>query len=195
MICISSKPVYRTLKTGNPYQESMPLDFSTPVSYNIYMRRTDRQITDPDTIIDIIRHNTVLRLGLCLENQPYIVPVNFGYEYTGGTHVFYIHGAGSGQKVEYAKSNPNVCIEIDYQHSLTHNGNPDNPCGYGFQYTSIIGYGVIEKIKNPQDKIHGLNILMKQLTGRNFSFTSAQIESVTVFCITLREISAKSCRA
>src|SRR5205085_2831702 len=48
------------------------------------------------------------RLGCARENQPYIVPIYFAYE------VECLYGfATSGQKIEWMRTNPRVCIQSD----------------------------------------------------------------------------------
>ncbi|MGB2855825.1 MAG: pyridoxamine 5'-phosphate oxidase family protein [Dehalococcoidia bacterium] len=49
------------------------------------------------------------RLGLCVENEPYIVPV--AYKYFEGA--IYFHSAKRGKKLDFIKKNNRVCFEID----------------------------------------------------------------------------------
>jgi nitroimidazol reductase NimA-like FMN-containing flavoprotein (pyridoxamine 5'-phosphate oxidase superfamily) len=48
------------------------------------------------------------RLACAHDNQPYIVPIYFAYD---GQHVYGFSTAG--QKIEWMRSNPLVCLEID----------------------------------------------------------------------------------
>lgn len=58
--------------------------------------------------IDLLAHTRFGRLGCARENQPYVVPFYFGYDanylYTFST---------VGQKIEWMRTNPLVCVEID----------------------------------------------------------------------------------
>ena len=55
-----------------------------------------------------LRKATVGRLGCALNNQPYVVPINFAFDDT------YIYGFTTlGQKVEWLRSNPLVSFEVD----------------------------------------------------------------------------------
>ncbi len=49
------------------------------------------------------------RLGLSLNNVPYVVPMSFVYR----NGKIYLHSRGKGKKVEYATKNPKVCFQID----------------------------------------------------------------------------------
>ena len=57
------------------------------------MRRKDREVTELETVKEIIRQCDVLRLGLADGDYPYIVPMNFGWEEKEGRLYFYLHGA------------------------------------------------------------------------------------------------------
>jgi nitroimidazol reductase NimA-like FMN-containing flavoprotein (pyridoxamine 5'-phosphate oxidase superfamily) len=49
------------------------------------------------------------RLGLIVENEPYVVPV--GFAYADGKVLF--HTCSKGMKIDGIKTNPNVCFEVD----------------------------------------------------------------------------------
>ena len=43
------------------------------------MTKRERQITDPVQIRRILDESKILHLGLCVDNEPYVVPMNYGY--------------------------------------------------------------------------------------------------------------------
>ena len=57
------------------------------------MTRREREVTDIPDILDIINKTKILHLGLSDEGWPYVVPMNYGYEYVDGKLTFYLHGA------------------------------------------------------------------------------------------------------
>jgi len=59
------------------------------------MRRKDKQINDIAAIEDILSKASVCRLGLCENNQPYVVPLCFGYK----DNALYFHCAMEGKKL------------------------------------------------------------------------------------------------
>jgi len=73
------------------------------------MRRTDREIHSRETIDQIIAAAGVCRLGLSNRDQPYIVPVSFGYD----GKAIYFHTATEGRKIDYMTANPRVCFEME----------------------------------------------------------------------------------
>ena len=64
------------------------------------MRRSDREITDFQELITVMRGCDVCRLALHDEPYPYILPLNFGLEVDGETVRLYFHGANTGTKYD-----------------------------------------------------------------------------------------------
>ena len=73
------------------------------------MRKKEREITDIGEIEKIIRKATVCRLGLALNDVPYVVPLSFGY----ADKTLYLHGAKEGKKLDIIRQNNRVCFEVD----------------------------------------------------------------------------------
>jgi len=48
------------------------------------------------------------RLACARDDQPYVVPIHFVYD---GDHLYGLTTAG--QKIDWMRSNPRVCLEID----------------------------------------------------------------------------------
>lgn len=144
------------------------------------MRRQDREVTGIENLLGIIQACTVCRLGMADDGIPYIVPLNFGYEYRDDTLTLYFHGAREGKKIDILKKNNRVCFEMDTGHRLTPG---DAACDYGFNYASVIGFGTVEFIEEATEKIRGLNLLMKHQTGedRDFTYNEAQLRAVAVY--------------
>ncbi len=76
------------------------------------------EVTNIIEILQIIEKAKVLHLALFDADYPYIVPLHYGYEYTEGILIFYMHCAKEGHKLDLIRSNPNVCIEVESDVSL-----------------------------------------------------------------------------
>lgn len=62
----------------------------------------------PEECRKMLERESFGRLACASGNQPYIVPIYFAYQ--GG----YLYGFSSvGQKIEWMRANPSVCVEID----------------------------------------------------------------------------------
>ena len=73
------------------------------------MRRKDKEVVDRERIDEIIRGAQVCRLAMIDGDEPYLVPLSFGYD----GRAIYFHSAVEGRKVEALRRNARVCFEID----------------------------------------------------------------------------------
>jgi nitroimidazol reductase NimA-like FMN-containing flavoprotein (pyridoxamine 5'-phosphate oxidase superfamily) len=154
------------------------------------MRRKDREITDIDNILDIIVRNKVCRLGMAENNNPYIVPLNYGYTYKDGVLTFYFHGAHEGKKIDILKTNNKACFEIDGGHALIKG---EAAAHYSFAFESVIGFGAVEFLTSREDKIFGLDMLMKHQvdTDKKFEYSEQDLTTVNVYKLTVEEFTGK----
>jgi len=154
------------------------------------MKRKDKEIVDINEKINIIKKCKVCRIGLSENNIPYVIPLNYGYEYKNNLLTLYFHSALEGKKLDIIKNNNNACFEIDCDNKLIEN---ENACNYGYAFKSIIGFGKITILENTEEKIFGLNMIMKHQTEKDitYNFNEEQINKVCVFKLVLDEFSGK----
>ena len=100
------------------------------------MTKRERQVTDEKQILQILDTAMVLHLGLAVNNEPYVVPLNYGYTMEDGKLTLYMHSALQGKKLDMIRENPNVFFEIDCD--MEPFGEGDIPCQYGMVYSSIL---------------------------------------------------------
>ena len=77
------------------------------------MTKRERQITDEHQIQTILDTAKVLHLGLAVDNEPYVVPMNYGCTWEDGKLVLYLHSAVRGKKLDMIRSNPKVFFEME----------------------------------------------------------------------------------
>ena len=152
------------------------------------MTKRERQVTDPDQIIGILDAGKVLHLGLAVDNEPYVVPMNYGYRLEDGKLVLYLHSALRGKKLDMIRANPRVFFEIDCD--LTPFAG-ELPCQYGLAYSSIMGRGKAQILEDPEEKMKAMSVLMKTQTGKDFSFHERLVSIVAVIRIDVSEYTAK----
>ena len=74
-------------------------------------------IEDKQRIESIILHCDACFVGITdLEGNPYVVPMNFGYE----NGIIYLHSGPEGTKLEMLEHNNNVCITFSVGHKYQH---------------------------------------------------------------------------
>ena len=122
------------------------------------MRRADREVAKPVEITEMMTRCEVLHLALNTDTVPYILPVNFGMEPDGMT--LYIHGAREGTKYALIEKDNRASFELDCTHGLVlENGT----CS--INYESVIGWGYLEDVTEPEEKCRALDLIMKQYRG------------------------------
>lgn len=153
------------------------------------MRRKDREVTDKNEIIDILNKCNTVRIALNDDyGYPYIVPMNFGYDYKSDELILYFHCANAGKRMELIKRSNKAAFEMDCDHKLI---TSDVACDFSMEYSSICGTGIIEVI-NGVEKISGINRLMKKYVGNKvFTFREEMLNSVVVLKLTVEQFSAK----
>lgn len=152
------------------------------------MRRKDRQIDDISEIESVISQSDVCRVAFADNSIPYIITMNFGY--AGGEHpCLYFHGASDGRKFEMMKKNNYVCFEMDTDHEL-YGG--ENGCDWGMGFRSVVGYGYISLVVDPEEKKKGLDMIMYHYTGRDgFSYDEKTMKNTGVLKLEIREMTGK----
>ena len=152
------------------------------------MTKRERQVTDPQQIKEILDTAQVVHLGLCVDNEPYVVPMNYGYTMEEGKLTLYLHSAVRGKKLDMIRSNPRVFFEMDC-HRKPFEGNL--PCQYGLSYSSVMGRGTAHIVEDVEEKKKAMSILMKTQTDKDFSFEDRLVSIVTVIRIDAAEYTAK----
>ena len=152
------------------------------------MTKRERQITDEHQIQAILDTARVLHLGLAVDNEPYVVPLNYGYVMEEDKLVIYLHSAQRGKKLDMLRANPNVFFEMDcdrmpFESKL--------PCQYGMVYSSIMGRGVATIVEDVEEKKQAMTILMKTQTGKDFEFNDRLVSMVAVVRVDVSEYTAK----
>jgi len=152
------------------------------------MTKREFRITDEQQILAILDTAKVLHLGLAVDNEPYVVPLNYGYTMEEGKLVLYLHGATQGKKLDMIRANPNVFFEIDCDR-MPFEGKV--PCQYGMVYSSIMGRGTAHIVEDVEEKKKAMTILMKTQTGKDFEFNDRLVSIVAVIRIDVSEYTAK----
>lgn len=151
------------------------------------MRRSDREITDFNEVVEIIKKCDVCRLALQDEEYPYILPLNFGMQIENGKIILYFHGANEGKKYELIAKNNKVSFEMDCGHRLVMEHEKMN-CT--MEYESVIGQGIIEKVPDEQ-KYDALMVLMRQYHQEDFPINEKIMPQTTVLKLTVNNFTAK----
>lgn len=152
------------------------------------MTRRERQVTDINEIIKILDKSKVVHLGMVDGDEPYVVPMNYGYTMEDGKLTLYLHGANRGRKLDLIRANPKVFFEmccdiVPFEGEVA--------CKYGITYASVMGRGIAEIVEDVEEKKFALSALMKTQTGKDFEFEDKMTSIVSVIKINTVEYTAK----
>lgn len=125
------------------------------------MRQAKRQVRDKALICAMLDSMEILFLGINDTQAPYVVPLNFGYEFNEDL-VFYFHCAKEGHKLDCLARSPYVCATaasfISYAEASVR--------GHRHDYRSVIARGIAEQI-DPQREPEAFRHAMEQILVHN----------------------------
>jgi nitroimidazol reductase NimA-like FMN-containing flavoprotein (pyridoxamine 5'-phosphate oxidase superfamily) len=149
------------------------------------MRRNEREITDRKEIDDIIRRCRVCHLAMCVDGQPYIIPLNFGYD----GRFLYFHTAPEGKKIDIIKRNNRVGFEFDILHDIV---TAEQACKWGAKYESVMGSGTAEIVDDLKTKKEALEWIMRQYGNGVWDFKEEILKKTVVLRVRILEITGKA---
>lgn len=149
------------------------------------MRRKEREISEKEILEEILLKAPVCRLAMSENNQPYVVPLNFGYE----DSALYFHCARQGKKLDILKKNNSVCFEVDVDHELVRGG---NACEWGMKGRSVVGIGKAYLIDDPVGKRQALDIIMSHYGATEpFFYKEKGFEKALVIKVEIESMTGK----
>jgi uncharacterized protein len=143
-------------------------------------------IENREEIDQLIRSCKTCFLSLCVDDIPYVVPMNFALD--GDTII--IHSAQSGRKWEMLQKNPRVCINWTLGEKLAWQ-NPEVGCSYRVKSRTVIVEGIAEFVEDIEEKANCLKKIMAHYSTLDFKFNTPSVRNVGVIKIHIQKISAK----
>ena len=126
------------------------------------MRRMDRTIKDASEIAKIMNNAQVGRIGLSMNEQPYVVPVNFAFE----NERIYFHCADIGMKLNFLRNNTHVCFEVDENLGTVAGA---EPWLFGTAYRSVIAFGVARILSDSKEKATAARLITMKYAGKEMA--------------------------
>ena len=152
------------------------------------MMRREREITDEAGLRHVLDTAQVLYLALTDDDQPYVVPLTYGYTWQDGQLTLYMHGARTGYKYDLLAKNPKVSFAMDCDRQPF---SGDVACKYGLAYASLCGKGTASLVTDPAEKCRALTLLMRTQAGEEFEFTDKLAAVVNVIRLDVSEFTGK----
>lgn len=148
----------------------------------------ERMVTDREKIKEILDRSKVVHLGMVDGDEPYIVPMNYGYTLEDDKLTLWLHCAKRGRKLDIIRANPKVFIEMECDLKPF---DGDIACRYGISYSSVMGRGTAEIVEDVEVKKAALTYLMKTQTGKDFEFEDKMAAIVSIIKVDVSEYTAK----
>jgi nitroimidazol reductase NimA-like FMN-containing flavoprotein (pyridoxamine 5'-phosphate oxidase superfamily) len=149
------------------------------------MRDQKAEVSNPAEMEAILQKAQVLHLAMCQDNQPYIVPLNFGYE----DGRIYIHTGLEGWKMEMLAANGRVCFEVDTDVEMLP---ADKPCAWSVRSQSVVGFGRARIVQGDDERQKGLAIIVEHYAGPgDYDFPEDVLEQTAVVCIQVEHMTGK----
>ena len=149
------------------------------------MRKANLEIKDKSILEEILTNSRICRLGMIDNGLPYVLPFNFGYS----ENCIYIHSAPEGKKIYLLKENPMVCFEVEQQADIIED---EVACKWSTLYRSVVGYGNVEIVTDFEEKLNGLEIIMKQhgATGK-LDFEIKEVDFIVILKLSITTMTGK----
>jgi len=149
------------------------------------LRKKEREIKDRKAIDGIIERCHVCHLAMCDDGQPYVIPLNFGYD---GCFL-YFHAALEGRKIDIIERNNRVGFEFDILHDIV---TAQRACDWGAKYESVVGSGTAEIVDDLDDKKEALKCIMRQYGSVLKDFSNEILKKTLIIRVQILEISGKA---
>ena len=150
--------------------------------------KREREITELPKILEILDKARVVHVAMVDGDEPYVVPMNYGYTMEDGRLTLYLHGATKGRKLDVLRANPRVFFSLECD-TVSFDG--PVACRHGMAYSSVMGRGIAVIEEDVEAKKQGLSILMKTQTGKDFAFDDRMVSIVSVIRIDVDWYTAK----
>lgn len=122
---------------------------------------------------------------MSLDGAPYVVPLN--YAYAAGKVLF--HCALTGRKLDYLKTNPQVCFAVGHQVGDVGRHSEGDPCHQ--DNDSVICYGIARVIGDLEERGRALNDFNQRLRPGSEEISLEEASKCLAVEITITEMTAR----
>lgn len=153
------------------------------------MYQRDKAIKDivrKEEMLEIINQCKFCHIGFVDGDMPYVLGFNFGYE----DNIIYLHCAKEGKKLDIIRKNNNVCVMFDTGHEFFHR-HEHVACSYRMRYKSVMAIGKAYIVDDYDEKMKGLQILMRQYSDRSFEYSKPSVDNVVIIKIEIEKMTGR----
>lgn len=138
-----------------------------------------------DYLEAVIKKAIYFHVAFSVDDQPYIVPMNFGYH--GG--VFYVHSKPKGKKLDMLAQNPKVAFTLQTDVETLHDAEEAENCT--MRYMSVMGEGVAERVNDRAEKVIALDAVCDQYDLKPYEYNEKMLNAIAIIKITPTKMTGK----
>jgi nitroimidazol reductase NimA-like FMN-containing flavoprotein (pyridoxamine 5'-phosphate oxidase superfamily) len=153
-----------------------------------HLRRSEKELSDPREIEDILRDVRIMTVACSLRDEPYLFTVDFAWD--PQLRELWFHCATEGRKMNVLHANPRVCVTVVEDRGYIH-----GECDHA--YRSLIIEGKAHIVADLSEKRRGLELLThKHETDpeailARFAGNDEALEKVGIVRVSVETISGK----
>ncbi len=144
------------------------------------MRNKKKEVTDRNIIEGILKEALWCHLAMTDDDQPYVVPLNYGYR----DNALYIHCATKGMKLDLIRKNPkvafNITLNAEYLEGLL-----------TMRYRSVNGTGKAYIIEDEQGKREALNCLTGHFGAEPVHHSPESLKTIVMIKVKIESTTCK----
>lgn len=141
-------------------------------------------VSEPERIEKIISKARVCHLALADKNQPYVIPLCFGYR----ENTLYFHTGKKGRKMDILKKNNRVCFEMTTDVDIVP---ADNPCKWNMHYKSVVGDGRAFVLKDAAEKRNALDVIVRHYGGMPATYDEKLVDNLALLKVEIDHMKGK----
>lgn len=153
------------------------------------MRKQEREITDKNELIEILKNGKIITIAMSRDNEPYVVTLSYGYDET--KQALYFHTAVKGLKIDFIRANPNVCATV-----IEDKGYVVDECEQ--KYRSLVLWGKMIVVEELDEQKYGINVLLNHLENKPEPIYKRNIpddtkfDKVSILRLDIKEMTGKT---
>lgn len=154
-----------------------------------HMRRKDREITDREEIMGLLRVGRFVTFALVDDGAPYAVTLSYGLDEPATR--LYFHAAHEGRKIDAIRRDPRACATLIIDHGYT-----VGECEHPFE--SVVMNGALRIVDSVGEKQHAMTTLISHLESDPDGYLASRpwdltdrMSGFTALCFEIDQMSAK----
>lgn len=160
-----------------------------PTPRTTLLRVPERASYDRDLIYSILDEGLVCHVGIVVENQPYVIPMNYARR---GDELI-LHGSAASRLLKRLREGAPACVTVTLLDGLVL---ARSALHHSVNFRSVVVLGTAESIRDPEDKKDALRYLVEHvIPGRAKDArppSDSEVAATAVLKIPIQEASAKT---